>query len=551
MSKVKVELILEKFYHYEKTQADKVFLKQPVDGTWHNLTWKQVGQEARKLAQKIRDMNFPAGSCIGLLSKNCAHWMISDLAILMAGHISVPLYPTLHKDTISYILDHCDAKLCIVGKLDDWPAQKDGVPADMPKVCFPFWKNEGCTSWDEFIGDTKPMEGEHRPDPKDISTMIYTSGTTGKPKGVVHTYESMCYQINIAVKVFDLNSTDRFFSYLPLAHVAERLLVELGSIYGGATVSFAESLDTFAKNLAETKPTIFLAVPRIWLKFQQGILGKLPQKKLDLFLKVPILSGFIKNKIISGLGLSDVRYTFTGAAAISHDLLLWFDKLGITIQDCYGMTENFAVTTINQPGKVRYGTAGTRFGPDAEVKIAETGEILTRSPAVMVEYYKRPDATAETVDSDGWLHTGDKGEFSDDGYLKITGRVKDLFKTSKGKYVAPTAIEGHFSMCDLLDQVCVVGDGLPQPLALAVLSEEGKKVSKAELTEQLTEFTNQVNTKIENFERLNNMVIVSDEWSIETGLMTPTLKLKRNLVEDKYKANFESWYNTKEFVQYV
>jgi long-subunit acyl-CoA synthetase (AMP-forming) len=545
----KVDLVLEKFYQFEKERANEVYMRQPLDGEWLELTWAEVGREARKLAQKIKDMNFPEKSCIGLLSKNCAHWIISDIAILMSGHISVPLYPTLHPDTIKYILEHCDAKLVIVGKLDEWEKQKAGVSDKYPKVHFPHWKNSDCQSWDEFLSGVEPMTENYEAKPDELSTIIYTSGTTGKPKGVVHNYLSMSVQMNYATKVFNLNTKERFFSYLPLSHVAERLLVEMGSIYSGGTISFAESLDTFKDNLAETKPTIFLAVPRIWTKFQQGILQKLPQKKLNTLLKIPILNSIIRNKVKAGLGLDECKYAFTGAAAISKDLLEWFNKLGIRIHEAYGMTENFAITTINHPGNVKFGSVGTEFG-EGKTKIADNGEILYYGIANMQGYYKNPEATAEALDSEGWLHSGDKGSLDKNGVLRITGRVKDLFKTSKGKYVAPTAIEGHFALCELVEQVCVVGAGMPQPLGLVTLSETHRTLPESELAKRLEELISEVNDKIESFERLKNLVILKDEWSIDTGILTPTLKIKRNVVEDKYNQHFDNWYSVKQSVHF-
>jgi long-chain acyl-CoA synthetase len=543
------DLMLDRFYHFEKTQPNVVYFNQPFEGKNTTMTWAEVGIAARTLAQKITDMNFPKKSCIGLLSKNCGHWIISDLAILMAGHITVPLYPTLSADTIEYVLDHSEAKLLIVGKLDDWSKQKSGVPAELPKFSFPLWPNEGCQTWKEFIGDTKPMTSDYKADENELATIIYTSGTTGRPKGVVHTFKSIGSQMQNALATFDIGTTDRFFSYLPLAHVAERILIEIGSIYGGSTVSFAESLDTFAKNLADTKPTLFLAVPRIWLKFQQGILGKVPAKKLNFLLSIPFIKNIIKKKVVSGLGLDQAKYCFTGAAAISTDILNFFDRLGIEIFDIYGMTENFAITTGNQPGARLVGSAGKPWG-NLEVKIKESGEIVTRSDCNMQGYYKKPEETAETIDSDGWLHTGDKGKFDRNGYLTITGRVKDLFKTSKGKYVAPTHIESHFTSCGAVEQVCVVGSGLPQPLALVVLSDVGKKAQKDELQKELTDLLGSVNGKIENFERLSNLVVLDTDWSVESGMLTPTMKLKRNLVEAEYGPKLEGWGSTKDLVQF-
>lgn len=536
-----VTLPLDAFYAHEIDQKDRVYLKQPIDGKWIDYTWGQVGQEARKLAAAIKKMDIPEKSCIAIVSKNCAHWLITDLAIWMSGHISVPLYPTLAADTINYVLDHADVKLAFIGKLDDWESQKSGVPDSIPKVQFPYWDNSNCQKYEDFTAGCEPLQETAHPGKDDTCTIIYTSGTTGNPKGVVHTFNSASTHMRQAMDKLQLGKTDRFFSYLPLSHVAERLLVEMGSIYSGGTIHFAESLDTFKDNLVFCKPTVFLAVPRIWLKFQQGILQKLPQKKLNLLLSIPIVKGLIRNKLKEALGLSEVRYAVTGAAAISRDLLLWFDKVGIPILEAYGMTENFGVSNLSLPAAKKYGSVGKPFTPNTEVKIDENGEVCSRSEATMVEYYKNPEKTAETIDKEGWLHTGDQGEFDKDGFLKITGRVKDAFKTSKGKYVTPTKIEGHFEMCELIEQICVMGTGLPQPIAVCVLSEIGQAKPANEISSELTTLLGDVNNKIENYERMTHVVVVKDEWSIETGLVTPTLKLKRNIVEKKYAPMLDTW----------
>jgi len=371
-------------------------------------------------------MDLPEKSNIALMSKNCAHWIITDLAIWMSGHISVPLYPTLTTESINQILEHSEAKLFFVGKMDDWASQRDGL-LDVPRIDFPFWPNEGCTSWKEFIGTQTPLEQVHHAAPNDIATIIYTSGTTGMPKGVVHTHASVAWPAREALKQVGLDR-ERFISYLPLSHVAERLLIEMGSIFCAGEVYFAESLDTFKDNLVEASPTVFLAVPRIWTKFQLGVLAKLPAKKLNLLLSIPVVKGLIRKKIKAGLGLTECKIALTGAAPISADLLEFFKKLDIEIMEVYGMTENFCVATFNFPGQIKFGSVGVNWDK-AEIKIDDNGEILTKSPATMVGYYKEPGKTAEVITEDGWLRTGDEGKITDSGHLYITGRVKDLFKT--------------------------------------------------------------------------------------------------------------------------
>ncbi|MFT5919597.1 MAG: long-chain acyl-CoA synthetase, partial [Granulosicoccus sp.] len=323
-------------------------------------------------------------------------------------------------------------------------------------------------------------------------------------------------------------------------HIAERLLVEMGSIYTGSQVSFAESLDTFAANLAETKPTVFLGVPRIWTKFQQGILGKMPQKKLDLFLKIPILNGIVKNKIKAGLGLGEAVNCFTGAAPTPVSLMEWFAKLDINIQEAYAMTENTCYSHVTRNDAIKYGFVGQPL-PNCDVKLGEGDEIMIKHEAIMDGYYKEPQMTAETI-TDGWLHTGDEGFIDPTGFLKITGRVKDLFKTSKGKYVAPSPIEMLISSNADIDQVCVVGDGIPQPIALIVKSEIGEKKSLEELLASLQATIKEVNPELDHHEQVKKIVIVKEAWTVENSLLTPTLKIKRNPIEKIYKMRYEEWY---------
>ncbi len=539
------QLPLDRFLELEATQPNKVYLRQPYNGKWITYTWREVGQEARKLAHAIKAMDLPEKSNIALMSKNCAHWIITDLAIWMSGHISVPLYPTLTTESINQILEHSESKLFFVGKLDDWASQRDGL-IDVPRIDFSFWRNEGCTSWKEFIGTQTPLENVHHAAPDDIATIIYTSGTTGMPKGVVHTHASVAWPAREALVQVGLNQ-ERFISYLPLSHVAERLLIEMGSIFCAGEVYFAESLDTFKDNLVEASPTVFLAVPRIWTKFQLGILAKLPQKKLNTLLSIPIIKGLIQKKIKKGLGLSECKTALTGAAPISADLLEFFKKLDIEIMEVYGMTENFCVATFNFPGTIKFGSVGVNWNK-GEVKIDDNGEILTRSAATMVGYYKEPGKTAEVLTDDGWLRTGDKGKLTDSGHLYITGRVKDLFKTSKGKYVAPNPIEKMFAINEDIEQVCVMGSGMPQPFAIVTLSEIGQAKSQEQVQERLQGLLNKINSQVEHYEALSKIIVANDEWTPESGILTPTMKIKRNEVEKKYEPHVTAWHDKKETV---
>jgi long-subunit acyl-CoA synthetase (AMP-forming) len=535
---------LAMLYQWEQTTPNKIFMRQPFEGQWHTYTWKQTGEEVRKLAAALQSYGLPPKSKIALVSKNCAHWLMADLAIMMAGYESVPIYPNVGADTLKYVLEHSEAKLLLVGKLDDWGFMKAGVPNGVQCISFPWYgpKQEGFHYWEDLTNKHAPLTGHPDRGLDEVMTIIYTSGTTGNPKGVVHTFHNFAYAMKIGKSYFGLkDGEDRLFSYLPLSHIAERLLIESAGLYVNAEVWFAESLDLFVKNLAEAQPTIFLGVPRIWTKFQMGILAKLPQKKLDTLLSIPVVNILIRNKVKKGLGLAKCKHYLTGAAPIPASLLNWWAKLGVVIEEVYGMTENCAISHCNKLPDYKVGTQGKPF-PGTQIKFSEVGEILVKVPCNMVGYYKEPELTAAAL-QDGWLHTGDKGVTDADGFLNITGRVKEIFKTDKGKYVAPAPIEMKLSRNQLIEQICVVGASLPQPMALVVLSADGKAQQRVSIQQSLSETLVTINGELEKHERVKKLVVINEDWTVENGLLTPSLKIKRDLIEKKYQPHYDKWYN--------
>ena len=531
---------LEMMYKWEEEKSDKVYLSQPIDGVWNNWTYNEVMDEVRKMASYIKSLNLEEKSKIAILSKNCAHWIMSDLAIMMSGHVSVPLYPNLSAETLNKILIHSETRLMFVGKLDGFSKMQSGIPEDMSCITYPFY-SEDYPKWDEVTKGVEPLMENVIRDDNELATIIYTSGTTGDPKGVMHKFYNLSFATTNAVNALPLEN-ESFFSYLPLCHIAERLLVQMGSIYTGGKVSFAENLDTFADNLSTASPTVFLGVPRIWTKFQQGILTKLPQKKLNILLSIPFVSSLIKKKIQKGLGLSKARNIFTGAAPTPAPLIRWFARLGIHIQEAYAMTENTCYSHVSFRDNIKIGSVGQAL-PYCEVKLSEENEILIKHDALMDGYYKEEGQTNKTI-KNGWLHTGDEGEIDENRFLTITGRVKDIFKTSKGKYVAPSPIEMKLSANKNIEQVCVVGNGLPQPIALITLSEIGLSKQKEDLIKSLEKTLKIVNTKLDGHERIHNIVLVNEEWNIANKLLTPTMKIKRNSIEKKYKEHYSNWYHS-------
>jgi long-subunit acyl-CoA synthetase (AMP-forming) len=464
-------------YHFLKWEAeipDQIFLSQPLNRKYTEYTWKEVGVECRKILVGLQAMGYKPGDKIAILSSNCAQWIISDLAIMLGGFVSVPLYANVNAETMSAILKHSESKCLFVGKLaeKDWNQLKNFIPGNIDAISMNGYERSTLTSFDQFKGDPEKAKIQFV-EPDDVLTIIYTSGTTGMPKGVVHTNNSILQAIQAAEKVVYLDKPkNRFISYLPLSHAAERGLIEGGCIYSGGTIGFVETQESFIEDVKHAAPTHFFGVPRIWEKIQSNILVKLPQKRLNLLLSIPIVSALIKKKIKKSLGLDNAIIILSGAAPISKEMLLWYQKLGITIQEAYGMTENFNVLSINPAGKVRPGTVGCYY-KNIEVKIdPESKEILQKCEWQRKEYYKEPDLTKETIEN-GWLHTGDQGFEDDEGYLTIIGRVKDIFKTSKGEYITPGPIEAHFMDLQLIDQACVLGTMYSQPFSIVSCVKSG------------------------------------------------------------------------------
>jgi len=554
--------LVDCFEQWCKTAPDKAYLCQPMGDakkTIVNYTFAEARAEVIKMATYLTSLDLPSGSRIALMSKNCAWWILADLAIVMSGHVTVPVYPTLTGSTVEYILEHSESQFCFVGKLDKspWAEMKTGIPETMSVVTFPLCPDLDAeekaryTTWESIKEDTTrtPMTPVQRA-PEEMATIIYTSGSTGKAKGVMHDFSTMyattlgfCTSVNVT-------SDDRYLSYLPLAHGMERWLGECVSLYAGTQVFFADSLRTFVEDLNRARPTLFVSVPRLWTKFQQGVFQKMSPEKLSFLLKVPLVSTLIKKKIIKGLGLDQVRIAGSGSAPIPADLIQWYKDLGLELLEGYGMTENFNYSHMSKPGMGVAGSVGQPYD-DVTARIAENGEIEVLSPGLMMGYYKNQDATDECVTADGYLKTGDKGEIDKDSRLKITGRIKEIFKTTKGKYVAPAPIENKIVNHPMVEVACVGGSGQTSAHVIVQLSEDHKKKAaddKGAIEAELEKHLKAVNATLDGHEACQFIAIVKEDWLPENGFLTPTQKIVRSKIEDAYAENYETWYSSKKAI---
>ena len=550
--------VLECIYQHEKNLADKIFLTQPVGGgKVLDYTWAQTVDQSRRMAAHLKTLGLPHGAKVALLSKNCAHFFMAEMAIWMAGYTTVAIFPTESADTVKFVLEHSESSLLFVGKLDEWHKQSPGVPDNMPRIALPLAPATPYDSWDAITARTQPLQGDVLRDDNDLAMIIYTSGSTGQPKGAMHNFARISeVGHGIAKRINDSLGNDRdhrMLSYLPLAHVFERAWAEtVALVHGRIHMYFAESLDTFIQDLNRAQPTIFVSVPRLWLKFQQGVFAKMPAKKLNLLLSLPFIGKVVAKKVLTGLGLNKVEMAGSGSAPLPPELIRWYRRLGLNLVEGYAMTEDFAYShssdeTYNEPGYVGIPYEGV------QVRISDEGEILIKSPGQMVGYYKRPDLDAESFTADGFFKTGDLGSRRPDGQLKITGRLKELFKTSKGKYVAPAPIENLLNAHPMIELSMVSGSGFESAYALVVLAEDLRPKLKqsdvrSEVEKALADLLAEVNQGIADYERLKMLVVAAEPWSIENGCLTPTMKIKRSRIEYAVQHQLDNWYASRNSV---
>ena len=555
------KLILDYVYDHADAHPDKVFLTQPVGGgKVTDYTWAQTVDQARRMAAHLQSRGLERGARVAILSKNCAHFFMAELAIWMAGYTTVAIFPTEVAETVHFVLEHSGASLLFVGKLDTWEAQKPGVPASLPRIAFPLAPQTDYDTWDAIVARTDPLGGHPQRGADELAMLIYTSGSTGQPKGVMVSFGAITRAgegfSNYTRERLGPETEIRLLSYLPLAHSFERSCIEASTLVGGeAHVFFAEALDTFLTDLQRARPTVFISVPRLWLKFQQGVFAKMAPEKLDRLLGIPILGRIVAKKVLKGLGLDQVRNAASGSAPIPPDLIAWYRRLGLKLYEGYGMTEDNSFShgsseKFNEPGYV-----GVAM-PGVQVRISDEGEILIKSPGQFSGYYKQPELTAASFTEDGFFRTGDLGELRADGLLKITGRAKELFKTAKGKYVAPAPIENLLNAHPMVELSLVSGVGQPSAYAMVVLVESlrpqmGDPIVRARVQAELGQLLQSVNGQLVEYEKLRMIVVAPEPWSIENGCLTPTMKIKRGRIEALMSPQVEVWYASRAAVHWA
>ena len=558
---------------------------------WEATSWKTYGAEVRQAGAALVALGVEATQPVCILGANRPEWVIFDVGAMAAGAVPAGIYTTSSPRECAYILNHSEAPVLLVENEVQW--QKIAAVRDeLPHLRHVVMMRGGgvvddpmVIAWDDFLGRGDGVEGKLderlaalRPDT--VSTLIYTSGTTGQPKGVMLTQDNLAWTASHACDLVCATEKERVLSYLPLSHIAEQMFTIHISAVVGYPVYYAESLDKLLSNLGEVKPTMFFGVPRVWEKFHAGVLEKLSenhgvkakiaQRAMAVGRQVTVrrarglkaagtavaqyklFDKLVYSKVKNGLGLGEARVCVSGAAPIAPEVLDFFAGVGLPIYEVYGQSEDSGPTTFNLPGRTKFGTVGPPF-PGVEVKINSDSEIVVRGRNVFAGYFKDPEATAETM-HDGWLHTGDLGEFDADGFLTITGRKKDIIITAGGKNVAPTSLEGGIRSHPLVAEAVVIGDR--RKFLTALVSLEGEALERFmkerdlsgppnesdEIRAEIQQAVDEVNAGMARVEQIKKFTILPREFSIAEGELTPTLKVKRNVVASNFESEIEAMY---------
>ncbi|MBW7841098.1 MAG: long-chain fatty acid--CoA ligase [Ignavibacterium sp.] len=581
-------------------ETNNYVIKHKVDGKYVGISYDQLKEETDAFAFGLASLGIKKDDKVAIISENRPEWVYSDMAILSLGAIDVPLYPSLTAESVEFILNNSESKIIIVStKFQLNKVMKVRDKCKTLKFIILLNEKDYDSNNKDLINFSKVQESgrafqKQHPSllkdnvtsikPSDICTIIYTSGTTGEPKGVVLTHHNILSNVEAALQSFPISNKDVFLSFLPLCHIFERMAGYYTAFSAKCTVCYAESIETVAQNLIEVKPTIMTTVPRLFERIHSKIIKNVEsqsEKKQKIFFwameagkkyreaeknkKIPLtlklqfkLADKLVYKTLQEKTGGNLRFFISGGAALPRALGEFFEAIGIKILEGYGLTESSPVITANRYDDYKFGSVGKPF-PGVEVKIASDGEILARGPNIMQGYYKNKKDTEATV-KDGWLYTGDIGVFDADGFLIITDRKKHLFKTSTGKYIAPTPIESLFLASKYIDQFVLIGDRRMFLTALIVPDFEAVKeyadahkipyekvedlVRDEEIYKMLDKEMDQFQKKLANYERVRKFILLDKPFTIESGEITPSLKIKRKYVEERYQDLIEQMYQS-------
>ncbi|MGZ3475116.1 MAG: AMP-dependent synthetase/ligase [Polyangiales bacterium] len=588
------DTIPSRLFRQQRIRPNQPAYHEKQGGHWRTTTWTEYADQVKRAGKSLIALGVERSGTTCILGFNRPEWIIVDVATMAIGGAPAGIYTTCSPTEVQYVVHHAEAKVVLVENEDQWK-KIDQKRSELPHLkCVVFMRGAKvpndplALSWEDFLAKGADVPDEvffQRLDslePDGLATLIYTSGTTGPPKGVMLSHRNLAWTATGAQQVTDVTSQDCVLSYLPLSHIAEQMFSVHGPITSGYSVYFAESIDKVPENLKEARPSLFFGVPRIWEKFHAGIRGKMAEaqgnkkKILDwargvareanalkargeklpphLLLQYRAADRLVFSKLKAAIGLDRGRMFVSGAAPISREIIEFFATLDILINEVYGQSEDTGPTTFNRIGRTKFGSVGPVF-PGVDVRIGKDDEILVRGPNVFLGYYKEPAATAETL-VDGWLHSGDLGVFDDEGYLSITGRKKDIIITAGGKNITPKNIEQAIKQNPIVGEAVVIGDRRKYLTVLVTLDPEAiaKFLQKRSITtdapwhhaEVRAEIQRQidiVNQDLARVEQVKKFAILGRTFSIDTGELTPTLKLKRNVVQKTCASEIESLYD--------
>jgi len=516
--------------HWAQTCPDRVWLKDLKEEGSDDYTWAEGWEQISAIAAML-ETQFGHGERMVMLSRNRPHWFFADLAIIASGNITVSMFTTLPGSTAEYILNFTEAKVMFVGETTNWDQVSAVLPDDITLITLPGVDIEQPhLKWDELLAEWRGKAPAYECKHDDVMSLVFTSGTTGMPKGVIQTHDTNIIPIRRFQDAFGVREQAKYFSYLPLSHIAERQIVEFASLEFCGEVSFNESLATILRDLQRTRPNMFFGPPRIWEQFQQAVIGKFGGQEAVEQALAQDKAG-IGKLVRETLGLDDVDYCLTAAAPTPPALIHWWGELGLVLMEGFGQTEAMGLIANSRSDR-RVGSIGKPIG-EVQCKVTDEGELAVKAEACTPGYYKMPDKTAELI-KDGWLHTGDKVRVDEDGFIYITGRVKDYFKTIQGKFVAPPPIESEFAKNPHAEQQCLLGRGFSKTVMIAVLTEEARSREPEHIQSSMLETLAAINNEIEKHARIGALIISTEPWSIENEVLTPTMKIRRDKVEEQF-----------------